>query len=582
MLPILISKFLNAMKKFIKLLIFFLLFLIIAYLFSEKMFIKEDITISNISNIKKYFINALVNKLTDSKQYKELDKYKYKEICISIFEKGDIIATHCSNNLNINQDLKHDIKVIANKFSKNSKFSLNRINNYDIYFSILDNKKSESLDSIKALSKAIHTIQIINKKELTIVTHLDQVMNDMSIKDIIANYCKNPRLKDLCFKKNILKFYSYKTKTFLYKNNIFTEIVRNNSKAKIDSLLSKNDIYHILINADNWKSNNTYENGLIEYYYYPSINYSESKINHIRQISSQLSSLRLKRYLKINDLSEIKKAIDYYDRYLICKDNNCYLSISENNSLNLSVFYYFLLKEYDENLYFDKVNKLKNGILLHINEDGSIYSDLSKKSFDDSGIAPGEGMLALIDFYKTSKNEEFLKKYDKSFDYYQNLWKKTHFFFIHWFSQSLHIAYDLTKNPKYINLLFSMNNWIIETYLIMDSKYVEEIGSIGKNQPQNFAAVIGEGLLDAYKLAFDLQQVERANYYKNAILKISKFISLLQYDEISSTCFNNQEKIIGGFRSGLDSNAISNDFFLHIVNFYLRLSDYSIYNKQRF
>ena len=120
-----------------------------------------------------------------------------------------------------------------------------------------------------------------------------------------------------------------------------------------------------------------------------------------------------------------------------------------------------------------------------------------------------------------------------------------------WMTSAYSKLFHLTKNDKYMEFIFQMNDGILSKQFNFHAKQIDIIGSFSKDGSSRTTSAITESLIEAYHLARLSNDNDRAIKYYEAICLALRFV--LQSQFRPDNTFN--QDIIGGYKNSFfDAN----------------------------
>ncbi len=128
---------------------------------------------------------------------------------------------------------------------------------------------------------------------------------------------------------------------------------------------------------------------------------------------------------------------------------------------------------------------------------------------------------------------------ERSFDYYQD-WHRRHKnpAFIPWHTQAYFLLWQVTRDRKFRDFIFKMNDWLIafqqwdqaEGYPDTQGRFFDPDKPYGPPHASSTGVYL-EGLIDAFKLAKEENDDERAQIYARTIRRGLRNVLQLQFSE---------------------------------------------------
>jgi len=221
--------------------------------------------------------------------------------------------------------------------------------------------------------------------------------------------------------------------------------------------------------------------------------------------------------------------------------------------------------------YTEQAEKLYNCIKYLQNNDGGLrawYIEPSY-SYDEDYLLTfysGEATLSLVEYYLKTNNQSVLDTLLKSQDYYvekyvENLSDNYYPAYVPWHTQALNKLYKITKEQKYADAIFILNDELLE---IQDTTNNETLGRFFNYSLRQYGkphsssdGVYTEGLAYAYEIAYLLNDEQHIQKYKDAIEIGANNLISLQYTKDNTQGFSYPERSIGALKLNASSSDIS-------------------------
>ena len=207
-------------------------------------------------------------------------------------------------------------------------------------------------------------------------------------------------------------------------------------------------------------------------------------------------------------------------------------------------------------------------------EDGSFetFYRPAERSGQNQNFYPGEALLFWSVLYAENRDAELLDRIMQSFRYYR-VWHRENInpAFIPWHTQAYYNVWKLTGNEELKDFIFEMNDWLLDFQEIEAASYPDTPGRFyDTSRPQygpphaSSDGVYLEGLVDAYLLAKEVGDSQRAANYARSIRYVLRSLMQLQFaDEIDMFYISKTENVLGGLRTTHYDNAIRVDNVQH-------------------
>jgi AMMECR1 domain-containing protein len=509
-------------------------------------------------------------------------QFDYTNVFVTIFVNGQVTGCQSSSTRNISKDLKeatiHSIK--DNRFT--IQLQKEHLDNITLEITFLFNKiklENNNLNYLKNnIETGINAIQIQQGKNSASFKESVPIEHNFDFETNFQKLCEKANLNKTCYLENATTIYKYDTITFetdrskkindLYRYNLLVD-EKDVTKENIDKRLEL---------AKSWFLVNEDPNTFLKYEYLPSSDRYSTGNNSIRQMATLHTVTKLYKHSndpKIYNLSV--KGINHFLSFLkYDKQRNIYfIEINNESTIAHSGFLILSLAEIEDfpNRTF-YLKSLSDGILSLQNSDGSFKTLFNSDKVEGIDYYPGEAMLALMTLYQHTGDKNILDSVARSFDYYSSYWRSNkNMAFVPWYTEAYFILFNATNNKTYKEFIFEMNDWMIDNYQIMSSRYPDTVGGFPKKDPVFSTSVFLEGVNDAYKLAKDTND-PRKDKYERSIRLGTRFIFQTQFTPENTFYIRNPSLAIGGFKQSLTRNNIRIDFLQHAVSSMLKTRDY--------
>jgi len=196
---------------------------------------------------------------------------------------------------------------------------------------------------------------------------------------------------------------------------------------------------------------------------------------------------------------------------------------------------------------------------------------------DGQDFYPGEAMLALMTFHARHPDPRYPEALRRAFAHYRDYFRRERpSAFPPWQMAAYAQLYRLTRERDYAEFVFEMADWMLpRQYTGVNAPYPDYVGGYaGGRVPGIPSATYNEGVLEAYDLACQLAERERAALYQRAALTAVLFTLRLQFTKDNSFYVEHAERVWGGFRASLADSTMRIDHTQHAVNSLLKAERY--------
>lgn len=353
-------------------------------------------------------------------------------------------------------------------------------------------------------------------------------------------------------------------------------MVRGNQIVTMDEVTADN-VQNLSDGLADWLVGQVNEDGRLTYKYWPSRGEESSNTNMIRQWMASLALVRIAQDRNAPTLVDlVGKNIQYnLDHYFRSENGLGLIEWNGRVKLGAVALAALTLTEYPRQEQYEYArNQLLRTVDFLWNEDGSFCSfyEPSGRCNVNQNFYPGEALLLWSFLYQQTKNPELLYKIMKSFEYYRQ-WhlENRNPAFVPWHTQAYYNLWQITPDEDLEQFIFQMNDWLLEMQQGESNQFPDTMGRFYDPTRQHFGpphasstAVYVEGLIDAYRLAEEVGDYDRAQKYRAAILRGTRSLMQLQYtDDIDMYYINQRDRVQGGLRTTVYDNTIRVDNVQH-------------------
>lgn len=166
--------------------------------------------------------------------------------------------------------------------------------------------------------------------------------------------------------------------------------------------------------------------------------------------------------------------------------------------------------------------------------------------------------------------------------------------FVPWHTQACFLVWEVTKDQELKNFIFEMNDWLLTMqqwesteFSDMQGRFYDPSRSYYGPPHASSTGVYLEGLIDAFTLAKQSDEKNRAENYRIAIVRGIRSIMQLQYKN-ETDCFyvQNTAQVLGGVRTTVYDNTIRIDNVQHALMAFFKINarfseqDYQLNDKE--
>ncbi|MCF8055549.1 MAG: hypothetical protein K9K37_02800 [Desulfocapsa sp.] len=451
--------------------------------------------------------------------------------------------------------------------------------------------KRERKKLLGNIHRGMKGIEISFNDTVEIYPPTNMIATNRSPKRIIELYKKNHSLTEKQLEDEVAfrTFAAYQLLVELGQNpkTIFME--RGNTFVPIEAV-TKTNVQNTAELAAEWLINNLDADGRMTYKYWPSRGEESAANNMIRQwmatvalekIAAKKNSEQFWRVVEQNIDYNLAHFFQYTGNLGIIKWNGK----AKLGSLALAAL--AINQHPKREKWASQERALHKSIDTLWQQNGSFitfYEPWGRN--DNQNFYPGEALLYWAVLYEKENDQELLSRIMKSFAYYKN-WhlqqENRNPAFIPWHTQAYYLVWKKTKNEELKQFIFEMNDWLLQMQQWSDLRYPDLKGRFydpDKPYGPPHASATGvylEGLIDAYKLAKETNDLERQSRYKKAILRGIRSVMQLQFtDEVDMFYVSDKMKnrVKGGIRTTVYDNRIRSDNVQHNLLALLKILEY--------
>lgn len=330
-----------------------------------------------------------------------------------------------------------------------------------------------------------------------------------------------------------------------------------------------------------WLANNLSREGRLNYGYLPAKNQPSQLNNIIRQ---WMATIALNRAAKASHdarlWDQVRLNAEYNLKHYYHLQDNLGLIYRKPETIKLgaiSLAGLALLENYHAPKYRVQELALRRTVDSLWRPDGAFRTFVRPQSRNDNqNFYPGEALLYWASIYARDPSPDLLQRFMTSFQYYRT-WHlnaaNRNPAFVPWHTQAYYLMWTITKDPNLQQAIFEMNDWLlgVQQWDLRDN-YRDVLGrfyaSGGRYGPPHASAtgVYLEGLIDAFKLAREVGDRERADRYRRAIIGGLRSAMQLQFvDDIDMFYVpaGKRDLVRGGIRTTVYNSYIRIDNVQH-------------------
>lgn len=226
--------------------------------------------------------------------------------------------------------------------------------------------------------------------------------------------------------------------------------------------------------------------------------------------------------------------------------NFIYVNITPDKvKLGYNAFAILTLLELENDNKDNYLTLLANGIIHQQQDSGELKTFFFEDRETGVDYYPGEALLAMMALYDYTGNQNYYNVVNNAFPFYYQYWQDNpNTAFVPWQTQAYYRFYEDSQESVVADYVFSMNDYMVDTYEDFDSSIV--------------TAVYVEGMLKAYMLADELGDSARRLAYANFIRDGIDAVMSMQ-------CKSCEGDGYGGFYGGPNDHTMRVDRNQHAV-----------------
>ncbi len=406
--------------------------------------------------------------------------------------------------------------------------------------------------------------------------------------------------------KNDLTIEIYRTIHFgeAYPNRRFTQYFRGHEIFTAGQLTYQELDYRLQL-IGHWHKNNVFD-GQITYQYGPTQDrYYEDKRSMVRSTMSMWILNRLAYFLNDPELKDLgKETLDYYlERYFNRKasiERGAIIPSSEalprgdlvQHRWTTAGFVIAAILERGEYEHYQAiVELLVEWIKTYQKDNGEFRTQWGQSQY----FMPGQIMLSLAYLYQHTEDESLRVMLEQAFLAYEApLYQMMKLGPLNyapyapaWFTQPFTQLYVITKNPRYRDIVFAINDRVVkwyrqnseyEVYFDYDGNLEAKPGFYGNN---SITSASLESLCDAAYVARLAGDQKRYDRYTQVIRQTTAFLLRLQYTPVNTYYIKHKEKVKGGFKKDLVNNLVWMDNVWHLSSAFMKIQQHQLLNRFR-
>ncbi|OED40281.1 hypothetical protein ACH42_17385 [Endozoicomonas sp. (ex Bugula neritina AB1)] len=361
------------------------------------------------------------------------------------------------------------------------------------------------------------------------------------------------------------------------------QMFRGNQVVKLEEI-NQRSFLTTLKAMTRWLATQVSDQGLVEYKYWPSRGEFASSNNAIRQWMATVCLNRAALAFNDQTLQSLAANNLAYNVQTTFQAEGELGYIFMNGSAKLgaaSLAALAILESTQRQQYLFQEYAL-NQLIDHLsNQDGSFDTFyIPRERNDNQNFYSGEALLFLASRYVISRNPDELERIMAGFRYYRD-WhlNNRNPAFVPWHTQAYFLVWKVTKEEVLKDFIFEMNDWLLSMQQWESAEFADMQGRFYDPERPYYGpphasstGVYLEGLIDAFTLAKQSGDHQRAERYRVAIVRGIRSIMQLQYkNEIDCYYIKNTSKVLGGVRTTVYDNTIRIDNVQHALMAFFKI-----------
>ncbi len=559
---------------------------------------------SNILDIEERDLEKLIRSIISGSQVKLQSSVCLNSTYIALRKKGILQQSYWRYDRDLKTILEQTISQALEIYGLASIASARGIDTIELCFTynyqLVEPSKFKRIFS--NVYRGIRGIELQYQDTIKRYSPTSAIARNLSFKKIWESFLKDESISAETFARKGGVIQTFDAQQILIKltPEITVTTLHRGNRIFGDRELSKQEVSKMVETMANWLLRQIQEDGRMTYKYFPSRGQESSANNLIRQFMATLSLIRYAKFTNRPD---------------------CWILAGHNLNYNLKKFYRregeIGAVEYEGKIKLGAVSLAALAILEYSERDGKIkidrdYAEIfdrlckcidllwqpdgSFRTFyqpgdrnDNQNFYPGEALLFWASLYQKNRDPNLLEKCYKSFNYYRN-WHRNNPnpAFIPWHTQAYTLLYNATKDSQFLEFIWEMNDWLLSMQEWNGAKYQDLQGRFyNRDRPEygpphaSSTGVYLEGLADAYQLAIQTGDRDRASIYKEVIWRGIRSIRQLQFrDDIDLFYISKRSRVHGAIRTTVYDNTIRVDNVQHCLMALLKIERFTKFDRE--
>ncbi len=216
-------------------------------------------------------------------------------------------------------------------------------------------------------------------------------------------------------------------------------------------------------------------------------------------------------------------------------------------------------------------------------DDGIMWTQFAQSQY----FMPGQLLLAVAYFYEATRDEKYRTFFDKVFGAYEKpLYASMHLgqgrwipYAPAWFTQPLAKMYEVTKEQRYRDMVYAINDRVAllyehnarhQVYYDYEGVLSPKLGYYGNN---SVTAAGLESLADAALVAKLDGDAKRLAAYTTVVRHTTAFLLRLQYLPENTYYIKHRERVVGGFKRDMVNTVSWMDNVWHLTSAFIKIQE---------
>ncbi|MEM9504599.1 MAG: hypothetical protein AAGA01_11655, partial [Cyanobacteria bacterium P01_E01_bin.43] len=419
------------------------------------------------------------------------------------------------------------------------------------------------------------------------------IARNLSFEKVLANFLQDLNLTESAFfKQGVVQAFEARQVLITLHPIVKAETLHRGSCLVPLVALSGDDLQQMTTPMGEWLLRQVQADGRLIYKYFPSRGTESDRNNLIRQFMATLAMVRYTRQTGRPDQQVLATHNLTYNLAQFYRTEGDLGFVAYNGKVKLGAISFAALAIL-EHADLTAVSVHRSPFAAHFaglcrtiehlwQPDGSFRTFLQPRDRNDNqNFYPGEALLFWAALYTRTPDPQLLERCRQSIAYYRT-WHQQHRnpSFVPWHTQAYAELYQATGDRDLLNLIFDMNDWLLAMQQWDSARYDDLRGRFyHPDHPEygpphaSSTGVYLEGLVDAYQLAVQTDDRDRAQRYQQVIWRGLRSIRQLQFYEAAEMYYVSQRSpVYGAVRTTVYNNVIRVDNVQHCLMALLKLT----------